>query len=203
MKRELYRPRLVEIPRRQVMIPGKKLDHRIIQMSGGVNTYIRSSAVPVTGVILANGAMPFVEYTRRHLDPHVDYGVVHSKSYEDGAEVGAEVRIEHDGVKVVDGRRVIIFDDIADRRRTLKKCIEHFMSRGAVEIVVCVMLNKPSRQEVDVKLDFVGYEIADKFVWGRGLDGGKKLPETRNDYDLCYFADIPATDTPLFWLPDN
>jgi len=77
------------------------------------------------------------------------------------------------------GKDVLIVDDIIDTGHTLKKVIEHLEEKEPNSIKVCVMLDKPSRRQVDLEPDYVGYEIPDVFIVGYGLNYGD------------YFRNIP------------
>ena len=70
----------------------------------------------------------------------------------------------------VTGRRVLVLDDIVDTGRTLAFAKAELLARGAAEVKVCTLLDKPSRREVDFAADFVGFEIDDHFVVGYGID---------------------------------
>ena len=77
---------------------------------------------------------------------------------------------------------MLIVEDIVDTGHTAKFLVEHFKKRGAASVKVCTLLNKPARREVDVHLDYVGFDIPNVFVVGYGLDAAgrwRELPEVR------------------------
>lgn len=84
-------------------------------------------------------------------------------------------------------QRLLLVDDIADRRMTLKYLREFFLGpEGVAEIKTCVLLNKFSAKLVEAPLDFVGFDIPDVYVAGCGMDGGKGLGCLRNRPYICY-----------------
>ena len=199
---DIKRPRLTWVPRRQVLIPGEMVDDRIISLAEEVDQLVPRDGQPLKIVSIASGGVPFAVDLIKHLHPNFHHATIKTASYGD-KETGEEVRLEHDGVRSVQGHRVLLVDDIGDRRRTLDFASRYMTLRGATDVKTCVLLNKPDRKEVDVPLDFVGFNIKDEWVWGRGLNaGGEFDEETRNDYDVCYFGDSPAT-SPLYAVPSS
>jgi hypoxanthine phosphoribosyltransferase len=73
----------------------------------------------------------------------------------------------------IQGRHVLIVEDIIDTGRTLNYIIENLHTRGPASVKVCTLLNKPARRELDIPVDYVGFEIPDEFVVGYGLDYGE------------------------------
>jgi hypoxanthine phosphoribosyltransferase len=80
------------------------------------------------------------------------------------------VEIEHDENLPVDGRDVLIVDDVYDTGRTLKAVTEHLRARGACEIRTCVLLEKDKEHEVTIDIDFLGTMVDDRSLVGYGLD---------------------------------
>jgi hypoxanthine phosphoribosyltransferase len=91
-------------------------------------------------------------------------------SYGAGTESAGAVALVRDLSEDVAGQRVLLVDDIIDTGRTLKFAREELVRRGAVEVRSCVLLDKAARRMVAFAPDYVGFEIADRFVVGYGLD---------------------------------
>jgi hypoxanthine phosphoribosyltransferase len=85
-------------------------------------------------------------------------------------ESSREVRIMKDLRGEIEGRDVLVVEDIVDTGHTLHHVMNLLHSRNPKRVMVCALLDKPSRREVDVKADLVGFEIPDKFVVGYGID---------------------------------
>jgi hypoxanthine phosphoribosyltransferase len=95
-------------------------------------------------------------------------------SYGKGANSTGEVKILKDLDEPLEGRDIILVEDILDTGLTLSYLAQNFRARGATSIKIVALLNKPERRKVDVTPDYVGFEIPDKFVVGYGLDFGER-----------------------------
>jgi hypoxanthine phosphoribosyltransferase len=91
-----------------------------------------------------------------------------------GTVSSGEIQIKKDLDLGVEGRNVIIVEDIIDSGNTLNYLSELFKGRKAKSIKLCAMLDKPDRREVDVDMDYIGFTIPDAFVVGFGLDYDQK-----------------------------
>jgi hypoxanthine phosphoribosyltransferase len=122
--------------------------------------------------VLKGGLMFLADLMREiHLPVEIDFMAV--SSYGDATESSGVVRILMDLDQNVQGRHVLIVEDIIDTGRTLKYIIDNLRTRGPASIKVCTLLNKPSRRVLDIPLDYVGFTIPDRFVVGYGLDYGQ------------------------------
>ncbi len=91
-------------------------------------------------------------------------------SYGAGSESTGTVRIVRDLVMPVEGRDILLVDDILDTGRTLTAARQLLLERGAREVKLCALLDKPSRRAVALEADFVGFSVPDEFLVGYGLD---------------------------------
>ena len=100
-------------------------------------------------------------------------------SYGNKKESSRQVRIIQDLETAIAGRDVLIVEDIIDTGHTLSQVYEILLTRAPKSLKVCTLLNKPSRREIDVHVDWVGFDIPDEFVVGYGIDfaqQGRNLP---------------------------
>lgn len=95
-------------------------------------------------------------------------------SYGDGTESSGRVKIVKDLDESIEGKNVIIVEDIIDSGRTLSYLIDMLNTRKPASLSLCTLLDKPERRVTDVKVDYVGFNIPDKFVVGYGLDYTQK-----------------------------
>lgn len=102
------------------------------------------------------------------LHPRIDFMTL--ESYGSGMESSGTVQITKDVAVDVAGASILLVDDILDTGRTLTFARNHLLSKGAVEVKTCTLLDKPSRRVIPIEADFVGFEIPDEFVVGYGLD---------------------------------
>lgn len=100
--------------------------------------------------------------------PQIDFMTL--SSYGTGTESTGSVRIGRDLNDDVTGRTILVVDDILETGRTLSYAVELLKERGASDVKLAVLLEKPGKLETPVKADFVGFSIPDKFVIGYGLD---------------------------------
>jgi hypoxanthine phosphoribosyltransferase len=97
-----------------------------------------------------------------------------TSSYGSGTVSSGEVKIKKDLDLPVEGRNVLIVEDIIDSGNTLNYLTDVFKERGVKSLRLCTMLDKPDRREVDVDVDYTGFTIPDAFVVGYGLDYDQK-----------------------------
>ena len=95
-------------------------------------------------------------------------------SYGDGTSSSGVVRIAKDLDETIEGKNVIVIEDIIDSGRTLSYLLEILQKRNPRGMKLCTLLDKPDRRVKDVKVDYVGFEIPDEFVVGYGLDYAQK-----------------------------
>ncbi len=129
----------------------------------------RESGKPLTVIAIMTGSIVFLADLMRKLDQPIRVGVVQTSSYKGGTKRGA-LTINADMMLDVEGRDVLLVDDIFDTGHTLEKVIEMIDELGPKSVKSAVLLLKRGRQEVKMRPDYVGFEIPDEFVVGYGLD---------------------------------
>jgi hypoxanthine phosphoribosyltransferase len=102
------------------------------------------------------------------IHPQIDFMTL--SSYGQGTESSGSVVVGRDVTDDVKGRQILILDDILETGRTLRFAYDMLVERGAADVKIAVLLEKPGKLEVAAKADFVGFSIPDKFVVGYGLD---------------------------------
>lgn len=128
-------------------------------------------------VAVLKGSFMFVSDLLRRLydckvTPQVDF--IRAASYGYGDISTGKVSLQLDVSLKLSGCNVLLIDDIADTGVTLSYLVKHILRKGAVKVETCVLLDKPSRRTVPFTPDYIGFEIADQFVVGYGLDFGEK-----------------------------
>ena len=128
---------------------------------------------PLIVSVLKGSYVYMADLTRRISIPcNVDFMAV--SSYGAGTKTTGEVQIIKDIGSKIDGRHLIIVEDILDSGVTLSFLMKVLKARGAASIRLCTLLSKPERRKVDVPVDYLGFEIPDAFVVGYGLDYAEK-----------------------------
>jgi hypoxanthine phosphoribosyltransferase len=121
-------------------------------------------------ICLLRGAVVFLSDLIRAADIPLEMDFMAISSYGDSTESSGVVRLMMDLKSNITGRNVLIVEDIVDTGRTLAYILDNLRTRRPADVKVCALLSKPSRREIEVELDYLGFEIPDKFVVGYGLD---------------------------------
>jgi hypoxanthine phosphoribosyltransferase len=121
-------------------------------------------------VCVLKGAVFFLSDLMRHIDIPVEVDFMAVASYGSATDSSGVVRILKDLDTPLEGRDVLIVEDIVDSGLTLQYLLRNLGSRDPASLEVCALLTKPSRRKVDLPTRYVGFEIPDRFVVGYGLD---------------------------------
>lgn len=124
-------------------------------------------------ICILKGGLMFLADLMREVDLPLEIDFIAVSSYGDSTESSGVVRILMDLERNIQGRHVLIVEDIIDTGRTLSYIIENLRTRGPASIKVCTLLDKPARRELEIPIDYVGFTIPDRFVIGYGLDYGE------------------------------
>jgi len=159
----------------EILIDESTLQARIQELGAQITQDYAGSTDLVLLCILKGGVI-FMSDLARQIDvPHgLDFMAV--SSYGKGArESTRNVRIDHDLTVGVTGKDVLIIEDIIDSGFTLSKVVEMLWTRDPKTLKICTLLDKPARRKADIKVDYTGFAIEDKFVFGYGLDLDEKF----------------------------
>lgn len=126
----------------------------------------------VIGVL--KGATPFMADIVRCIDTHVEMDFMDVSSYDDGTRSSGEVKIIKDLDSKVEGRDLLIIEDIIDSGLTLSYLVDLFKYRKAKSIKIVTLLDKIENRSANIKADIIGFEVPNKFVVGYGLDYAQK-----------------------------
>jgi hypoxanthine phosphoribosyltransferase len=119
---------------------------------------------------LLRGSFVFIADLVRELDLPVEVDFLEVSSYGMSTESSREVRILKDRRGEIEGRDLLVVEDIVDTGHTLRHVLDFLATRRPARLEVCALLDKPSRREVGVKAKWTGFEIPDRFVVGYGID---------------------------------
>jgi hypoxanthine phosphoribosyltransferase len=121
-------------------------------------------------VSILKGALPFLADLMRATPIPLALDFLEVSSYGAGTESTGAVRILKDLANPIEGRHVLVVEDILDTGHTLSYVFDHLRSQRPASVRLCVLLDKPARRIIPVEIDYRGFEIPDKFVVGYGLD---------------------------------
>jgi hypoxanthine phosphoribosyltransferase len=151
------------------MISAKAIAARVEALAKEIADHYRGTDKLVV-VGLLRGSFVFIADLVRELDLPLEVDFLEVSSYGNSTESSREVRILKDLRGEIEGRDVLVVEDIVDTGHTLKHVLDILATRHPKRIEVCALLDKPSRREVGVKARWIGFEIPDKFVVGYGID---------------------------------
>jgi hypoxanthine phosphoribosyltransferase len=153
----------------KILISEEQLEARIAELGQQISTDYAGCSPFLVAVL--KGAYVFLADLCRHLSIHHEVHFMAISSYARRAtESSGVVRILMDLAASPEGQDVLIVEDIVDSGRTLTYILRNLRTRNPASVRVCTLLSKPSRREIEVPLDYVGFEIPDEFVIGYGLD---------------------------------
>ena len=165
------------------LLTGEEISDRIASLGREISEDYAEADLVLIGVL--KGSFVFLADLIRRLDLTVEIDMLSVMSYEDDTTSSGHVRLLMDLQKDIEGRDVLIIEDIVDTGRTLDYLTGILRQRKPRSLKVCTLLDKPSRREVKAEPEYVGFEIEDRFVVGYGLDHAQKY---RN---LPYIAVLP------------
>lgn len=151
------------------MISAKAIAARIEDLCREITTEFEGTQKLIV-VGLLRGSFVFIADLVRELDMPIEVDFLEASSYGDGMESSREVRILKDLRGAIEGRDVLVVEDIVDTGFTLSHVIQLMKSRKPARLKSIALLDKPSRREVKIRADWVGFEIPDEFVVGYGID---------------------------------
>ena len=151
------------------MISAKEIAARIEALCGAIQTEFKDTDKLIV-VGLLRGSFVFIADLVRELDLPIEVDFLEASSYGDGMESSREVRILKDLRGAIEGRDVLLVEDIVDTGLGLHHVTGLLQSRNPARLRTIALLDKPSKREVDMKADWTGFEIPDEFVVGYGID---------------------------------
>lgn len=152
----------------EILIGEEQIQRRIGELGARICSDFAGEQILIIAVL--KGALLFLADLIRHIDLPLAIDFLAVSSYGAGTESSGVVRILKDLDEPIEGRNVIIVEDIVDSGRTLDYLLRMLRQRNPATLHVCTLLDKVERREIDVPIDYVGFEVPDAFVVGYGLD---------------------------------
>ena len=152
----------------EILIDEETLAARVAELGAEVSSDYQGRDLLLIGVL--KGAVFFMADLMRHLTVPCEVDFMAISSYGDSTDSSGIVRILKDLDINIEGREVLVVEDIIDSGLTLSYLMRNLESREPASLEVCALLTKPARREIDVPVRYVGFEIPNRFVVGYGLD---------------------------------
>ena len=164
----------------KTLIKREEIEKKIEEIAREIKREYRDKNPLLVGVL--KGSFIFLSDLVRKLDFPLEVDFVEVSSYGKGTTSSGNIKVKKGVRENIRGRHVIIVEDIVDTGLTTSHLIKSLLRKKPASLKLCALLSKPERRKVPVKIDFLGFEVPDKFVVGYGLDLGEKyrnLPDIR------------------------
>ncbi|MGO9902209.1 MAG: hypoxanthine phosphoribosyltransferase [Solirubrobacteraceae bacterium] len=156
----------------EILVPADDLARRVRELAAEVSRDYAGKDLVLIGVL--KGAVFFLADLMRALEVDCEVDFMAVASYGSATKSSGVVRILKDLDAVIEGRDVLIVEDIVDSGLTLQYLLRNLAARSPRSLEVCALLIKPERRQVELSTRYVGFEIPDKFAIGYGLDHGER-----------------------------
>lgn len=156
----------------RVMISEEDVDKRIEELGQKISKDYAGKQVHL--ICILKGSVFFTCELAKRISVPVSLDFMSVSSYGDGTTSSGIVKIAKDLDETLEGKDVIVIEDIIDSGRTLHYLLDVLQKRQPNSLKLCTLLDKPDRRVKEVKVDYVGFEIPDEFVVGYGLDYAQK-----------------------------
>ena len=153
------------------LISTANLAKRVAELGHEVDARMPPGPVTVIGVL--RGAFVFMADLVRAIPRPMTCDFLGVRSYGDATMSSGVVEITSDLGTTISDRNVLLVEDIVDTGLTLRYLLEMLRARHPASLSTCALLSKPSRRQIDLTLDYVGFEVPDEFIVGYGLDAGQ------------------------------
>ena len=151
----------------KVLISKEQLEKRIEELAKQIDEDYLGKEITV--VCVMRGAVFFTVQLTLNMKTKLKYEFITIASYE-GTDTTGEITLMTDLRESIEGKDVLIIEDIVDTGRSMKYLIDHLKSKNPRTLKVCVLANKAERREIEVPIDYIGFEIPNKYIVGYGFD---------------------------------
>lgn len=156
----------------RVMIPEEDIENRISEIAEQISQDYEGKKIHL--ICILKGSIFFTCELAKRLTVPVTMDFMSVSSYENGTESTGRVRIVKDLDEHIEGKDVLVIEDIIDSGRTLSYLLDMLKARQPESLKLCTLLDKPDRRVKPVAVDYTGFEVPDEFVIGYGLDWEQK-----------------------------
>ena len=161
----------------EILVSAEDLERRVAELGAEISRDYADKDLVMIGVL--KGAVLFLADLMRELEVPCEIDFMAVSSYGSSTDSSGVVRILKDLDAAIDGRDVLLIDDIVDSGLTLDYLLKNLGARNPRSLEVCALLTKPERRRVDLPLRDVGFEIPTRFAIGYGLDHGQRYRNLR------------------------
>ncbi len=167
---------------KKLIISREAIASRVKELAAQISRDYADKNPLLVGIL--KGAFIFLADLARALDFPVQVDFVRLRSYGAGTKTSGEVHISKDVELPVEGRHVLVVEDIVDAGLTLDFLLGHLASYQPASLKICCLIDKKERRQVQVPLDYIGFTIEKGFLVGYGLDSGEKFRTLPDVYEI-------------------
>ena len=165
-------PQMVNDEIDKILIEADEIQKRIRELADEVNRDYQGKPLLLVGVL--KGAFMFLADLSRHLEVPVEFDFMAVSSYGDSTKTSGVVRILKDLDTDINGRDVLLVEDIVDSGLTLSYLLRNLEARDPASLELCALLNKKEKRKISLPVKYEGFQVPDIFLVGYGLDYGQK-----------------------------
>jgi len=149
------------------LISKEKIEKRIEELAEEINRDYEGKSIEF--IVVLKGATIFAVELAMKVKPNVRFEFIEISSYS-GTESTGKIKVNKDFTSSIEGKDVLIIEDIIDTGRTMSYLKEYLLNKNPKSLKICTLVSKPSRRVVEIDADYNGFEIEDKFIVGHGFD---------------------------------
>jgi len=168
----------------RVFVSCREIETVVCRLAARINEDYRGRKLILVAVL--KGAFVFMADLIRHLDLQAEVEFVGLSSYGQSRESSGKVKVVQDLCTDIRGRDVLIVEDIIDTGLTTNFLLNYLKKQKPSSVKICSLTSKPSRRKLPVNIDYLGFEVPDKFIVGYGIDWDGKF---RHLPDLCFIKE--------------
>jgi len=152
----------------KILVSEEELNAKVQELADQIMEDYKDKNPVFIGIL--KGSFVFMADIMRKIDIYCDIDFMAVSSYGSQSVSTGAVKINKDLSQDIEGRHIVIIEDILDSGLTLSYLTKYLMNRNPASIRICTLLDKPARRKADIKADYFGFDIPDMFVVGYGLD---------------------------------
>lgn len=156
----------------EVLIPTDRISARVKEIGAQIERDYQGKELVLLGVL--KGSYIFISDLARAIDLPLAVDFIGLSSYGEATESSGVVKITSDLSKPIESKHVVIVEDIVDTGLTMRYLLDNLATRHPASVKLCTLLHKPSRARTRIPIDYLGFQIEDRFVVGYGLDAAEK-----------------------------
>ena len=171
-------------PKLRILFTQQEIEEAVNKLAAEVIRDYHSKHPILIGVL--KGSFMFMADLIRRLDFPLEVEFIQLSSYGRGRDTPGKIKVVRGLSSPIKGRDIVVVEDIVDTGHTTAFLLDYLWRKGPASLKLCALTDKPSRRQVPVTIDYLGFTVPDKFLVGYGLDWDEKF---RNLSDICVVED--------------